>query len=250
MRLHRFFIEEHLRNKKELTILETELLHQLKNVFRLNAGDQLILLDNSGFEYISEITLLTKSKAEIKIIDSSAAADLASTDKEVWLFASLIKKDNFEWIIEKTTELGISHIVPVISARTEKKDLNLERAHKIVKEASEQSGRGMMPTLHDVRDLTDAITHAQENNINLVAFHSEGETFDKERVLNKQSNLEKSLGIPTEKKSLGILIGPEGGWSDNEITLFKSKHIPIYSIGKQVLRAETAAVAITALILL
>jgi 16S rRNA (uracil1498-N3)-methyltransferase len=250
MRLHRFFIEEQLRNKKEITILESELIHQLKNVFRLNAGDRLILLDNSGFEYISEIILLSKSKAEIKIVDSSVSENLLDKEREVWLFASLIKKDNFEWIIEKTTELGISHIVPIVSARTEKKELNIERAHKILKEASEQSGRGIMPMLHDIRNLDDAITHAQEQSVHLIAFHLEGEHFNKEKILNRQSTLEKSLNIPQEKKNIGILIGPEGGWSDNEITLFKSKNIPIYSLGKQVLRAETAAIVICGLILL
>ncbi len=250
MRLHRFFIEEQLRNKKEITILEEELLHQLKHVFRLNAGDKLILLDNSGYEYMSEILLLTKSKAEIKILSSDLSENIPNTDKEVWLFASLIKKDNFEWIIEKTTELGISHIVPVISARTEKKELNIERAHKIIKEASEQSGRGIMPLLHDTRNLEDAIAHAQEQNINLIAFHLDGDAFNLDHVLHNQSKLEKSLGISSEHKKSGILIGPEGGWSDNEILLFKTKNIPIYSMGKQVLRTETAAIAICALILL
>ncbi len=247
MRLHRFFIEEHLRNKKEFTLYDTDIIHQLKDVFRLRAGDQLILLDNTGFEYISEIVILARGEATIKIVDTSAALNVP--EKEVWLFASIIKKDNYEWILEKGTEIGILYFVPMLSDRTEKKDLNIERAHKIVKEASEQSGRGVMPVIADVLKFSDALTHAAENKLKLIAFHIEGETFSKDKIF-KQSALEHSLGIPQEKISLGVMIGPEGGWSDKEINLLKEKNIPIYSLGKQVLRAETAAVAIASLILL
>ncbi|MDQ3076801.1 MAG: 16S rRNA (uracil(1498)-N(3))-methyltransferase [bacterium] len=248
MRLHRFFIEEHLRNKKEFTLYDTDIIHQLKDVFRLRAGDQLMLLDNSGFEYISEIVLLARGEATLKIVDTSVVLNVP--EKEVWLFASIIKKDNYEWILEKCTELGVSHFVPMLSDRTEKKDLNIERAHKIVKEASEQSGRGVMPTIHDVRAFKDALIHAQEQNIKLFSLHVGGEHFDKEKVLNKQSGLEKSLGIPHEKSAYGIFVGPEGGWSDKEVNLFREENIPIYSLGKQVLRAETAAIAISSLLLL
>ncbi|MBA3550732.1 16S rRNA (uracil(1498)-N(3))-methyltransferase [Patescibacteria group bacterium] len=248
MRLHRFFIEEHLRNKKDFTLYDTDIIHQLKDVFRLRQGDQLILLDNTGFEYIAEIVVLAKGKGEIKIIDTSAALNIP--EKEVWLFASLIKKDNYEWILEKCTELGVSHFVPMLSDRTEKKDLNIERAHKIIKEASEQSGRGVMPTIHDVRDFKDALTHAQEQNMKFLAFHVGGEHFDKEKVLNRKSTLEKSLGIPQEKNAYGIFVGPEGGWSDKEVNLFKEHGVLVYSLGKQVLRTETAAIAISSILLL
>jgi 16S rRNA (uracil1498-N3)-methyltransferase len=245
MRLHRFFIQDHLRNKKAITLLDGDVIHQLKDVFRLGTGDQLILLDNSGFEYLSEIELLAKGKAEIKILQSSVGN---TSEKEVWLFASLIKKDNYEWILEKCTELGVSHFIPIISERSEKKDLNLERAEKIIQEASEQSGRAIMPTLHEVTDLKKVFS-LKNLPQKLFAFHTDGETFEKEK-LGKQSELEKSLGIPHEKVSCGIFIGPEGGWTEREVELFRSKNIPIYSLGKQVLRAETAAVAITSLFLL
>src|SRR4051812_300127 len=106
MRLHRFFIEEHLRNKETLILHDSEVIHQWKDVFRLRPTDQIILLDNTGFEYIAEIVLLAKGTAEIKIIDKSVGN---IPDKEIWLFASLVKKDNYEWILEKGTELGVSH---------------------------------------------------------------------------------------------------------------------------------------------
>lgn len=233
MRLHRFFIEEHLRNKKDITLFDDGLIHQLKDVFRLRAGDKLILLDNSGYEYMAEISLLAKGKVEINVMDGSLAPVL---NKNVTLLMSLIKKDNFEWVLEKCTELGVTKFIPVLTDRTEKKDLNFERAEKILKEASEQSGRGKLPELDEVRTLDDVVNYALKERIQVVAFDGKGEAFKKESI-NTQEKIE-------------ILIGPEGGWTERELEMFKKYKIPVYSLGKQVLRAETAAIAISSLILL
>lgn len=220
MRLHRFFISEAIGSKSDLSIYDEAILHQWKNVFRLRAGEQVILLDNSGYECICTLDLLSKDKAEVKVGEKTLAKNIP--EKEIWLYAALVKKDTFEWIIEKATELGVSHIIPVVSERSEKKDLNMERAHKILKEASEQSGRGMLPILHEVTDLEKAVA---ELSVPAVAFHLEGELF--------------SSG---KNSAQALFIGPEGGWTDKEIEFFREKNIPIYSLGNQVLRAETAAI--------
>jgi len=179
------------------------------------------------------VKLVSKDKAELEIVESRPCEYIPK--REVWLFPSLIKNSNFDWILEKATELGVSHIVPVISERSEKKDLNFERSQKIMKEASEQSGRGVLPILHEVATLNDVIKLAQKENIPLVSFHSRTQNF-----------VEKTF----EKEKIGTLIGPEGGWSDAELALFARHKIPIYSLGKQVLRAETACVAVLSRILL
>lgn len=258
MRLHRFFIEESLRNKKDIAIFDENIIHQWKDVFRLRAGDKVILLDNSGFEYLSEITELHKSKCEVKIIEQTVVENIPK--RNVTLFAALIKKDNYEWILEKGTEVGVSHFVPIISDRSEKKNLNMERAQKIIKEASEQSGRGMMPTISEPDDLKtilnnessiDTIEIGNEkskpyfpNGLQMLAFDVGGELFDVSKI---KSSAATKLNLP--ETDIGILIGPEGGWSEKELNLFKEKNIPIYSIGSQVLRAETAAIVIPALFL-
>jgi 16S rRNA (uracil1498-N3)-methyltransferase len=236
MRLHRFFIEEYLKNKKEVALYDDELIHQWKDVFRLNAGDKVILLDNTEYEYLSEFKTLAKGKAELKIIESNVSLNIPK--KEIWLLASVIKKDNFEWVLEKCTEIGVSHFIPVLSDRTEKKDINLERAHKIVKEASEQSGRGKLPMVYEPMTLKDALEEKQAESF--IAFDQTGDFLD-------TSTRDDIRG---SENSLGIIIGPEGGWSSNELKLFESKNIPIYSIGVQVLRAETAAIAVSSLLLL
>jgi 16S rRNA (uracil1498-N3)-methyltransferase len=230
MRLHRFFIEEPLRNKKDISLYDDELIHQWKDVFRFRAGNRLILLDNTGFEYLAEIDVLAKGNANVRILETTPVGSVPK--KDIWLYAALIKKDNFEWILEKVTELGVNHIVPLLTERTEKKDLNTERALKILKEASEQSGRGILPELHEVMKLEEALNKA----VNPLAFHVEGDLFT-------QSFLEFS-------DQASLFIGPEGGWTEREVELFKAKDVPLVTVGTQVLRAETAAIAISSLILL
>lgn len=137
-----------------------------------------------------------------------------------------------EWVLEKGTELGVSVFVPLVSDRSEKKNLNVERAEKILIESSEQSGRTVVPKLRDVVTFDEAIVE----DFPCFAFHPKGDVFTIEHTQNYSP--------------LGIFIGPEGGWSDREIFLFKQNNVRVYSLGEQTLRAETAAVAISSLILL
>jgi 16S rRNA (uracil1498-N3)-methyltransferase len=153
--------------------------------------------------------------------------------REVYLFSSLIKKDKYEWVLEKCTELGVTHFVPVLSARTEKKDFNQERGKKIIKEAAEQSGKSKLPNLSEPRPLDKALE--EFSGIANVALHLGGETF---KTIDPQSY------------DIGIWIGPEGGWSDAEIELFRQHSVPIATLGPQILRSETAAVAVSSILLM
>jgi len=241
MRLHRFYYPDQIDERKDSIVSNAELLHQWKNVFRYEKGQRLTLFNGEGIEYACEVVSLTRDEAVLHTLEKHEKPELSSGSRgvELWLVAALIKKDNFEWIIQKATELGVSHIVPVVSERSEKKNLNMERAQKLLVEASEQSGRATLPTLNTPEDLDVAIeslTSGDEEKMNFFAFDPSG----------KQFEMSDKEGI----KRAAILIGPEGGWSDKELDYFRSKNIPIYSIGSQILRAETAAVAISTLLLL
>lgn len=230
MRLHRFFIEQKIPESGEVMITDKDLIHQWGKVFRLKASDRVIIFDGTGFDYVSEIVSLNKNEAVLKVVEKIKNENVPK--KEIHLFQSIIKKDNFEWVLEKGTELGVSYFHPIISERSEKKNINFERAGKIIKEASEQSGRGSLPILGELIDLKESLG----NDFPSIAFHPTGDKFDR-------SNFEK-------EKIVGIFIGPEGGWSDRELEIFKEKGIKILSLGPQILRAETAATAISSLLLL
>jgi 16S rRNA (uracil1498-N3)-methyltransferase len=230
MRLHRFFIDQEIRDAKDVVVTDRDLLNQWKNVFRLGKEDRVILLDGSGFEFEAEFALLTRDRAELAILAVKKAANVS--ERNITLYASLIKKDNFEWVLEKGTELGVAGFVPLQTERSEKKDLNIERAKRIIREASEQSGRGMEPELYAVDTLADAVGNA---SMKLVAFDPTGAELDRNSL---------------RESEIGILVGPEGGWSERELAFFKEKNISVYTLGPQVLRAETAAIAISTLALL
>src|SRR4051812_25834623 len=123
MRLHRFFIGQEIQGDTAV-IHDADLFHQLNNGFRYNVGSEIILLDGSVFEYYSTIVSFARGEISALIIKKEKAF---APEKEVWLFQSLIKKNNFEWVLEKGTEIGISSFVPIISERSEKKGLNVAR---------------------------------------------------------------------------------------------------------------------------
>ncbi|MDD4989260.1 MAG: RsmE family RNA methyltransferase [Candidatus Pacebacteria bacterium] len=230
MRLHRFFIAEKLEGKDTITIRNRELHHQLKDVFRFQVGSSVLLLDNSGFEFEAVITSFEVGNLDFKIVRSEKVKNIPK--REIYLFASLIKKDKFEWVLEKGTEIGVTHFIPIISERSEKKSLNIERARKIIQEASEQSGRGILPELHNVMTLENALSSTSGE---IIAFDFSGIPFKDFKL---QSDICK------------IFIGPEGGWSERELKKFIEKGAKIVSLGGQVLRAETASLVVSTLFLL
>ncbi len=200
------------------------MFNQFKNVFRFGIGDQVILFDNSGFDFTFSISGYEKDSILLSKIEVHENIVLPS--RETYLFASLVKKDNFEWIAQKATELGVSHIIPIVSDRSEKKDLNTERIQKIIIEAAEQSGRGTLPILYEVSDLSSAL-----------------ENYAHVRSIAWDPIAPKFVSLDIENIN-GAYIGPEGGWSPQELELFKQRGIHTRSLGPQILRSETAVIAV------
>ncbi len=253
MRLHRFYISEAIGLQKDITITSAALVHQIRNVFRLKVGDSIILFDGSGFDYECVIDNLGKKSTIVSNHKSDKGSDLSSLSvrvattkrsafspgREVVLCAALVKKDTFEWIVEKATELGVTKIIPIQAERSEKKNMNEERLNKIAVEASEQSGRGTIPAIEKIMTLNETIAHLNDQKItsdSMICFHTEGEVFDRADFDNKVS--------------LAVFIGPEGGWSPDEVEVFHKNNIPTISLGSQILRAETAVVAALSVVLL
>ncbi len=241
MRLHRFFVGEkgakQIGEQKRLDIFDADLIHQWKKVFRLGTGDNVILFDGSGREYTCKIEMLSKESAQISVGESRT---VPTAKKDVWLCMAIVKKDNFEWIVEKGTEIGVNHFVPVVAERSEKKDLNMERLIKIAREASEQSGRGTVPKIHPVMTLEDIFSNSNDS---FFKFPAHKIAFDPEGI----AMISKDT---SDTEPVAIFIGPEGGWSEKEIEFFKKQEVDLKTMGNQILRAETAAVATATLFLM
>jgi 16S rRNA (uracil1498-N3)-methyltransferase len=234
MRFHRFYINNTIFHDT-FDVTDRDLVHQWKSVFRYNVGSQVILFDGSGTDYLCMITSLRNLGATVSIIKKIKTEE-STPRKNIWLCMAMVKKDNFELVAQKATELGVNHIVPIICEHSEKRKLKMDRMQKIAIEASEQSGRGDIPVIHEavtIPELFQSGVLPQEK----IAFHPSGIPF-------------KQYRDSISAVSFAAFIGPEGGFSEKEIALFKSYNIPIVSLGTLVLRAETAAIAVASLLLL
>lgn len=232
MRLHRFFLDNPAEHTKTI-IKDGRLIHQWRDVFRYNVGSEVIVFDSSGNEYDAVIEKLTNREAEIRLVSEREGI---VPDREVILYQSLIKKDKMEWVVEKATELGVSKIVPVVSERSEKKGFNIERAKKIAIEASEQCDRADVPEVAQATTLEDVLKNCE----NAMVFDKSGESLE---IRAKSLEREKGPETRTSKlQTLSFFVGPEGGWTEKELELFKEANAKIISLGNLTLRAETAAI--------
>lgn len=236
MRLHRFYVSQCLSNGQVARFNDENLIHQWKKVFRMDPEDEVILFCGDGFDYRGKIKMISREEAVVEIFGVEKNSVIPK--KEIHLFASLVKKNNFELILEKCTELGVSSFTPVISERSEKKDFNLERGEKIIKEACEQSGRNFLPKLESPKKLEEVFSALEtEKNVTPISFDLGGEKFE-------ANNFET-------KNPIGIFIGPEGGWGEKDLEIFREKNVPLVSLENlPVLRAETAAIVASAVFLI
>lgn len=227
MRLNRFFGDFDF-NQRILEIVDRDLFHQAKNVLRLKAGEEIILANIDGQEATARIVDYGKDLVSVDIQEVRANQNEPAC--QVTLYCSILKRENFELVVQKAVEVGVSEIQPIICERTVKTGLRSDRLRKIIKEASEQSGRGIVPILREAIDFKDAIAGAPENSSNIL-LDSSGDKL-----------LTPEIDSLSRQKSTGIFIGPEGGWSSFEIDLARQRGFAVLSLGRLTLRAETAAI--------
>ncbi|MBI3075088.1 MAG: 16S rRNA (uracil(1498)-N(3))-methyltransferase [Parcubacteria group bacterium] len=229
MRLNRFIGNFDL-DAERMTLRDLDMVHQLARVLHLQVGERVVLCDGAGYEAEGEISSFGKDEVQIAL--GKKYKNENEPLRRVTLYMAVLKHENFEFAAEKATEAGAAKIVPVLSARTVKTGMNTERVRKIIKEAAEQSGRGIVPQLSEPMMFADALQNAAGNDGNLF-FHTDGGTaFEKEPET-------------ISKRKTGIFIGPEGGWSDEEAEQTKAAGFRIVSLGPLTLRAETAAIIAT-----
>jgi len=210
----------------DIWINDQPLANQILKVLRMREGEELVLFDGQGTEILYRIT-----EIEPNALRLSKVTDLDPGDpkRKIILAWSLLKKDKNEWVLQKCTELGVSHFLPIISDRTEKTGFDIERAEKIIIEAVEQCGRHTLPLLNEPQKISDVIGQYKDH-MPICVTDIAGEQFN-----------------DNGEGELLVLVGPEGGWSDNERALFASENIPHASISAFTLRAETASISAVSL---
>lgn len=221
MRLHRFYVGSGIKFQKNFWLHDEQLLWQWNKVFRFRSGQEVLLFDGEKIERLYKISEISKKEAHLELITD---IDGKLPQRHIYLFWSLLKKENNEYIIQKCTEVGVSNFIPILSERTIKKDFNLERAKKITIEASEQCGRANIPFIREPVHLEKAIEEYKDK-IPIVVCDKDGEP-----------------GLEINKGKIGIMIGPEGGWSETEQKMFSSLGLQTLGLSDFTLRAETAAI--------
>ncbi len=212
-------------------LLSKDHTHYIINVMRLKRGSQINFFNKEG-EWTSEIVFLDKNRIEVKYLKKIRQQ---SSNSKIQLAICLVKKNPMDIILQKATELGVSRIIPIISDRTEIKELNFDRAKRIVTEATEQSNQLVPPEIADVSSLNNFLKNLDGSTKILFA------------DVNTKYNL-KSEDLK-DSQSLCILIGPEGDFSPSEReTISKNSNVIPFTISSNILRSDTAVISAISLV--
>ena len=212
-------------------LLSKEHTHYVANVMRLKRGSNLNFFNKDG-EWLSEIIFLDRDRIEVKFLNKVKESSKLSN---IELAICLVKKSPMEIILQKATELGVSKIIPIVSERTEVKEINFERANKIVVEATEQSNQLIPPQISEVTKLKDFLKNLDSSSKLLFA------------DVNSKDNLKSK--VLEEAKTLSVLIGPEGDFSPSERELILvNSNVVSFTISKNILRSDTAVISAISLI--
>ena len=240
--MYHFYVEPDAVSENTARITGGDVNH-IKNVLRMHTGEEIMILDGNGMEYRCEIEAISD---EILARILEAKKTEAELSVRLLLFQGLPKKDKMELIIQKAVELGVSEIIPVLTKRTvvkledkKKEQKKLERWQTIAEAAAKQSGRGIIPKVCEAVKFSEAVKQAEALEEALIPYElAEGMDEARERIRGLHG-----------KKTIGIFIGPEGGFEEDEIALAVKSGIHPITLGKRILRTETAGLCILSVIM-
>jgi len=239
---NRFFIDKQKLDNKR-AFLKGQEHHHLRVVLKKKRGDNIHLFDRSGTQYEAEIEEITKDHTQLLILEPSV---VQASSLQITMAQALLKSRKIDFLIQKATELGIAEFVPITCSRSimkieEKTGKKMSRWNKIALEASKQSGQTRVPSIRPPVPIEHFVK--QENSrLNLFFCEHGGEPLRDFVKMHLCSHDENRPGTVT------LLCGPEGGWTDQEEKVILESHFVAVSLGRSILRAETAAISAMAVI--
>ncbi len=212
--------------------------NHLKNVIRLNCGDQVKVVCGDDFNYFCTIMQINKNSTILKV--DSKELNKANPKVNLTCYMALIKNDNLSLVVQKLTELGCSTFVPFESRYTVNKDkgTKIEKLNLITQQSLKQCGRSKPMVIKPTKKLTDLVNDLKQHD--LIIFANETE---------KSENLNDVLMQNMNAKNIAIIVGCEGGFEQTEIDLLINNNAKSVTLGSRILRAETASIMLTAIIL-
>ena len=239
--MHRFFAEPGQIGEKEIVITGADVNH-IRNVLRMRADEEVLIADGQGAEYRCKLTDLGENEVRAQILwKLDGNAELASA---VTLFQGLPKSDKMDLIVQKCVELGVDRIVPVSTKRAvvkldaKKEETRLKRWNTISESAAKQSGRGVIPEVSGVMSFEKALEEAKKLEVLLIPYERAEHMAETRRV----------MGEIRPGQSVGVFIGPEGGFEESEVEEAVAAGARAITLGRRILRTETAGLAVMAML--
>jgi len=226
--------------KNEMLRIEGDEVRHIRRVLRLKAGDEIIVFDGSGKEY--EGTIVEERPSSVVIRIQNIFSSKKESHLEITLAQSLLKGEKMDYLIQKATELGVKKIIPFFSSRSVpllEKSGRLKRHHRwerIAIEASKQCGRGVVPKIEPLQGYSEMLQSVSPDPLRLILWERE------------KTNLKEVLGKSIGKKEIFFIIGPEGGFSQEEIEEANKAGFLRVTLGRRILRAETASLCLLSIL--
>ena len=225
--------------QSEIVVLTLEETRHLRDVLRLKETDQVRVFDGGGKEFLCEIERIEKQQTNLKILEEIAPS-APESDLNLILAAALLKGEKFDLVVQKAVELGAVKLLPINTKRADAKfadaEKKLERWRKIVVDATKQCGRAKLMQIEKPAEFNEFIKHSASLRLsgeNVVLFAERGG---------------KSFSTIKQNQKMTAVIGSEGGWEDAEIEAARENDFQIVTLSGRVLRAETAAISIAAIL--
>ncbi|MCD7991034.1 MAG: 16S rRNA (uracil(1498)-N(3))-methyltransferase [Clostridia bacterium] len=242
--MHHFFVNPEQVEDGLIRITGPDVNH-IKNVLRIKQGEKMLVSDGTGRDYLCQAEEIAGQEVAVRILETEEGRELPS---RIWLFQGLPKSDKMEFIIQKAVELGAAGIVPVSTRNTvvrlepKKEEAKRKRWQAIAESAAKQSKRSLVPQVSGVMTLKEAFDYVECRgfSVRLIPYeHEEG-----------MAGTKAELDALGPGQDIAVFIGPEGGFDEGEIALALSKGVRPISLGRRILRTETAGLAVLSVLMM
>lgn len=241
--MHWFYVENSQIEEDKIRICGPDVNH-IKNVLRMQPGERIVICNGEGKDFYCQIASVSSEEVIAQIEEMNDTE--SELPAKIYLFQGIPKKDKMELVIQKAVELGVYEIIPVAMKRCvakiedgKKEKKKLERWQSIAVSAAKQSGRGIIPKVHEVLSFKESLQYAKKLENVIVPYE----------LADGIENTSEIIKESVKKQSIGIFIGPEGGFDEKEIEEALQLDFHTITLGKRILRTETAGLTILSILM-
>lgn len=243
--MHHFFVNPEQVEDGLIRITGSDVNH-IKNVLRIRQGEEMLVSDGTGRDYLCQVEEIAGQEVTVRILETEEEGRELSS--RIWLFQGLPKSDKMEFIIQKAVELGAAGIVPVSTRNTvvkldqKKEEAKVKRWQAIAESAAKQSKRSLVPRVSGIMTLKEAFDYVESQgfSVRLIPYEHEA----------GMDGTKTELDAAGPGQDIAVFIGPEGGFDEREIELALSKGVRPISLGRRILRTETAGLALLSVLMM